>query len=50
MRQDFPGSPVDKNLSANAGDTGSTPGLGKFPYASGQLTEVLTEACAPYSL
>ena len=39
MRQDFPGSPVDKNLCANAGDTGSTPGLGKFRCASGQLTE-----------
>lgn len=39
MRQDFPGSPVDKNWSANAGDTGSTPDLGEFRYASGQLTE-----------
>ena len=28
--QDFPGSTVDKNLSANARDTGSTPGLGRF--------------------
>ena len=25
---DFPGGEVDKNLSANAGDTGSVPGLG----------------------
>ena len=28
--QDFPGSTVDKNLSANARDTGSIPGLGRF--------------------
>ena len=27
--QDFPGGAVVKNLSANAGDTGSIPGLGK---------------------
>ena len=27
MDQDFPGSPVVKNLPANAGDTGSIPGL-----------------------
>ena len=27
----FPGGPVIKNLSANAGDTGSIPGLGRFP-------------------
>ena len=26
---DFPGDAVDKNLPANAGDTGSIPGLGK---------------------
>ena len=27
--QDFPGDPVVKNPSANAGDTGSIPGLGR---------------------
>jgi len=27
---DFPGGPVVKNLPANAGDTGSIPGPGKF--------------------
>ena len=27
MKQDFPSSPVDKNLPANAGDMGSIPGL-----------------------
>ena len=27
--RDFPGSPVVKNLSANAGDVGSIPGLGR---------------------
>ena len=28
--QDFPGSRVDKNLPANAKDTGSIPGPGRF--------------------
>ena len=27
---DFPGGPVVKNLPANAGDTGSISGLGRF--------------------
>ena len=27
---DFPGGTEDKNLSANAGDTGLIPGLGRF--------------------
>ena len=27
--EDFPGGPVVKNSPANAGDTGSTPGLGR---------------------
>ena len=27
---DFPGGSVDANLPANAGDTGSIPGLGRF--------------------
>ena len=29
LSKDFPGSPVFKNLPANAGDTGSIPGPGK---------------------
>ena len=28
--QDFPGSTMDKNLPANAGDTSSVPGQGRF--------------------
>jgi len=28
--QDFPGGPVVKNLAANAGNTGSISGLGRF--------------------
>ena len=28
----FPGDSVVKNLSANAGDSGLIPGLGKFPW------------------
>ena len=28
--EDFPGGTVDKNPSANAGDTGSIPGPGRF--------------------
>ena len=28
---DFPGGAVDRNPPANAGDTGSIPGLGRFP-------------------
>ena len=30
MGWDFPGGTVDKNLPANAGDSGSIPGLGRF--------------------
>ena len=33
--QDFPGGPVVKNLLANAGDTGSIPGLGRFHMLRG---------------
>ena len=29
LKKDFPGGTVDENLPANAGDTGSTPGLGR---------------------
>ena len=39
--RDFPGGPVVKNLPANAGDMGSTPGPGaRIPHASGQLNLV----------
>ena len=30
MTQDFPGGAVVKNPPANAGDTGSIPGLGRY--------------------
>ena len=33
--EDFPGSPVVKNPPANAGDTGSIPGLRKFHMLQG---------------
>ena len=40
---DFPGGPVVKNLPANAGGTGSIPGLGtKIPHAMGQLNPCTT--------
>ena len=31
VRKDFPGGSMVKNLPANAGDTGSIPGLGRSP-------------------
>ena len=34
----FPGGAVVKNPSANAGDTGSSPGPERFPYAVEQLS------------
>ena len=51
---------VVKNPSANAGDTGSIPGLGRFPHAAEQLScaqephlpstcAATTEACMPQS-
>ena len=42
----FPGGPVDKNLAANAEDTGSIPSLGRchIPLSPGATA---TEACAP---
>ena len=46
---DFPGSPVVKSLSSNAGDTGSIPGQGtKIPHAAGQLipSDRTREGCA----
>ena len=33
----FPGGTVVENLPANAGDTGSSPGLGRPPHAAEQL-------------
>ena len=33
----FPGGAVVESLPANAGDTGSSPGLGRFPHAAEQL-------------
>ena len=36
--RDFPGGSVVKNLPANAGDTGPSPGPGRFPHAVEQLS------------
>ena len=41
-KQDFPGGAVVKNPPANAGDTGSSPGLGRFPHAVEQLSPCTT--------
>ena len=43
----FPGGAVVKNPPANAGDTGSSPGLGSIPHATEQLSPcaTTTEAC-----
>ena len=43
-RGDFPGGAVVKNLPANAGDTGSSPGLGRSHMPRSY------EACAPQLL
>ena len=41
---DFPGSPVVKNLPANAEDMGSIPGLEiKIPHATGRLSPLAPE-------
>ena len=41
--RDFPGGPVVRNLSCNAGDAGSIPGRGtKIPHATGQLSSHAT--------
>ena len=41
LRQDFSGGSVVKNPPANAGDSGSIPGLGRSPWRKkGQLTPV----------
>ena len=44
VRKGFPGSAVVKNLPANAGDMGSSPGLGRFPHAAKQLSPCATTA------
>ena len=47
--RDFPGCPGVRNLPANAGDAGLTPGLGtNIPHAMEQLSPctTATEACA----
>ena len=36
-KQGFPGGTVVENPPANAGDMGSSPGLGRFPHAVEQL-------------
>ena len=38
----FPGGAVGGNLPANAGDTGSIPGPGRFPHAAEQLSPCAT--------
>ena len=38
----FPGGRVVKNPPANAGDTGSSPGPGRFPHAAEQLSPCAT--------
>ena len=38
----FPGGAVVKNPPANAGDTGSSPGPGRFPHAVEQLSPCTT--------
>ena len=41
MLWDFPGGSVFKNFPANAGDTGSTPGLEtKIPRDAGHLAHI----------
>ena len=40
--RDFPGGTVVKNPPANAGDTGLSPGLGKIPHATEQLSPCAT--------
>ena len=38
----FPDGAVGGNLPANAGDTGSIPGPGRFPHAAEQLSPCAT--------
>lgn len=43
-KQDFPGGPVVKNVPADAGDIGSTPGTGRFHMPQSN------RACVPQPL
>ena len=49
IAQDFPGGSVVKNLPANAGDTGSSPGPGRshMPVEQLSLCATTTEARVP---
>ena len=40
--RDFAGGAVVKNPPANAGNTGSIPGLGRFPHATEKLSPCTT--------
>ena len=40
MKKGFPGYSVVKNLPGNTGDTGSIPGLGRFPGEGNEPTPV----------
>ena len=42
QKRDFPGGTEVKNPPANAGDTGSSPGPGRFPHATEQLSPCAT--------
>ena len=42
MKRDFPGGTVAKNPPANAGDTGSSLGQGRFPHTADQLRPCAT--------
>ena len=46
----FPGGAVVKNLPANAGDTGSSPGPGRSHMPSRQLLSLWSRACEPQLL
>ena len=56
MLQGFPGGAVVKNLPVNAGDTGSSPGLGRshMPWSNlacaPQLLSLRSRACEPQLL
>ena len=43
---DFPGGPMDRSPSANAGDTGSIPGPGR-PYLLGDNSACMLSSCCP---
>ena len=50
MSWDFPGGAVVKNLPANAGDTGSSPGPGRshMPRATSPCATTIEPACCNY--